>query len=108
MATLKDLNTIASDAAFQGRCMAALRDYAMGVMAESRSTTDHNARADYARRVIAGQEQAFNVAAAVLTNDTIAAESSVAAISTDAGVPDGDIIYTVTQIFNALAGLANN
>lgn len=108
MASFKDLNTIANDATFQGRCMYALQVAAINVMAETKTTQDHNARADFARRILAANVPALIVTLSALTNSTLAAEASVAAISTDAGIPDSDIQFTINSIFNALAGLANN
>ena|ERR1700752_4361618 len=106
MANFDDLNTIASNSGFQGRCMYAIYVSAVNVMAEVSSTTDHNARADYARKVLRGNENAFNIALTVLTNPSIAANADAGA-TPDYSIPDGDIQFTANSIFNALAGLAN-
>lgn len=106
MASLQDLNTIAQDTGFQGRCIVALETAAINVMAEAGNTVNHAHRVGYAAGVINGQINAYFLALAVLTNSTIASE---AIISTPGnGVPDSDIQFTMNSIFNSLAGIPAN
>jgi hypothetical protein len=106
-ATFKDLNAIASDTTFQGRCLYAANVAIMGVMAESITVKDHAARADFARQVIAGQIPGARIAMAVLTISTVAALANVANISTDAGISDANLQAAVNSILPSLAGIAN-
>jgi hypothetical protein len=106
MANLQDLGTIANDSSFQNRCVTALEAVAEAVMIESSGTANHTQRVNYAKAVIAGNINAFNVAEQVLTNATIAAEATVASLPGCTSVPDSDIEYAVTSLFNALAGVS--
>jgi hypothetical protein len=105
-ASFDDLNTIASNSGFQGRCLYALQVAAVDVMSESNTTTYHQQRIDYARAVISGSANALQVALAVLTNATIAAEAAVAT-TPDYAIPDSDIQYAVNTLYNALAGVGS-
>jgi len=106
MADLQDLGTIANDTAFQQRCMAALESAAENVMTESSGTTDHAQRVNYAKAVISGTVSGLIVAEAVLTNPTIAAEATVASLPGCTAVPDSDIEYAISSLFNVLAGIS--
>ena len=102
-----DLNTIANDAAFQGRCLVALEAAAINVMSEDNKTTNHQQRTNYAEQIINKNVSGLVVASAVLTNLTIDGEESIQAGSPGYGIPDGDIAFTITTIFNALAGIGS-
>jgi hypothetical protein len=104
MASFDDLNTIANNAGFQGRCLYALEVAAVAVMAEVNTTTQHFNRLTFARTVLNGSVTGLRVALAVLTNSTIASEA-VAATTPDYAIPDGDIQFAVNSLYNALAGI---
>ena len=104
MALFRDLNTIASDSGFQGRCRYALMVAAVNVLAEVNTTTNHNKRANYGLAVLAGSANMLLVAILVLTNATIAAEAN-AATAPDFAIPDADIQFAVNSLFNDLAGV---
>lgn len=106
-ASEQDLNTIANDTAFQGRCLVALEAAAINVMSESNNTAQHEARTNYAKQVINRAVSGLAVAAAVLTNLTIDGEASIAAGSPGYAVPDSDIAFTISSIYNALAGIGS-
>jgi hypothetical protein len=106
VADLEDLNTIANDGQFQNRCLAALKAAAVDVLAEDPSTQYHTQRAAYANQVISEQVNGEEVASVVLTNSTIAAEVTVASLpGANSTVPDSDIEFAVSSIFNDLAGV---
>jgi len=105
MADLQDLGAIAADTAFQQRCFAALEQAAVNVAAESAQTANHFARAQFAEKVINGQVNMLEVAEAVLTNASIAAEATVASLPGCTAVPDSDIEFAVSSLFNDLAGV---
>ena len=108
MADLLDQGTIAADAGFQERCMAALVAYCINtVVSEGSGVANHTARDAFALEVIGHQDQisALEVARAVLTNPTIAAEATVASLPGCTAVPDTDIEYAITTVFNDLAGV---
>jgi hypothetical protein len=105
MASLQDLNTIANDPTFQGRCMQALELAAVNVAAEGDAVAGHAQRAEYAKAVLAGEVTAPFVAKAVLTNAAIAAEANAQQLSTGAAIPDGDIQFAINSLYNDLAGI---
>ena len=108
MANLNDLGTIANDSAFQGRCRAALEAYcANTVMSENDQTTYHTQRDAFALEVMGHQNQVSSlaVAEAILANPTIAAEATVASLPGCTAIPDSDIEYAITTVFNDLAGI---
>jgi hypothetical protein len=107
MANLQDLGTIANDTAFQNRCMAALEQAAVNVLAEGDDVALHAARAAFASEVVGHQNQvaALAVAEAVLSNSTIAAEATVASLPGCTAVPDSDIAFAINSLFNDLAGI---
>jgi hypothetical protein len=110
MADLQDLGTIASDEAFQNRCMMALEQYcANTVTTEGDQIVDHTQREAYALEVMNQQNQVSRlaVAEAILANLTIAAEANASTLPGDtASIPDGDIEFAITQVFNDLAGVS--
>ena|ERR1700680_2916270 len=104
MALFHDFTTISTNSGFQGRCLYALMVAAVNVVAEANNTASHQTRVNYARTVLGGGANILQVALAVLTNSTIAAEA-VAATTPDYAIPDSDIQFTVNSLFNALAGV---
>ncbi|MGY3130130.1 hypothetical protein ACVWZM_000812 [Bradyrhizobium sp. USDA 4501] len=98
----KDLIATASNEEFAGRVMMLMFKTAQNVASEDLATADHEARIDYAGRVIRGDEQPQLVAAHVISsNPTIAAaiESDPAALGSN--VPDGDIEFALASIWTA-------
>jgi hypothetical protein len=95
---------IATNSGFQNRCNYALMVAAINVVAELNTTASHQQRVNYAKIVLAGGANLLQVALAVLTNTTIAAEA-VSATTPDFAIPDGDIQFAVNSLFNALAGV---
>lgn len=106
MASFDDLNTIANNAGFQGRCLYALEVAACNIMTEANQTAYHQQRVNFAVQVINGSVSGLRIALAVLTNATIAAEA-VAATTPDYGIADGDIQFTINSLFNTLAGIGS-
>jgi hypothetical protein len=105
MADLQDLNTIANDAAFRGRCREALTLAANNVMAEDINTSGHALRLAYAQIVLAGNQNDYSVALAVLANPTISVEATIQSLpGATSSIPDSDIQFTINSLFNALAG----
>lgn len=108
MANLQDLGTIANDVAFQNRCVAALETYcANTVTLETDEVPYHLQRDAFALEVIGHQNQisSLEVAEAILSNATIAAEATIASLPGCTAIPDSDIEYAITQVFNNLAGV---
>jgi len=109
MASLQDINTIATDSVFRGRCLEALEAAAVNVMAEDGNTLGHLQRTIYANSVFSGSVNTYALALAVLANSTISAEATVQSLpGATSSVPDGDIQFTVNSIFAALAGVPAN
>lgn len=106
MASFSDLNTIAKDSNFRGRSLYALQVAAVNVMAEDPETSGHEARVAFARSVLSGSVDSYQIALGVLTNPSIAGEADVSLIATTAGVPDGDMQFAVNSLFNAFSGVA--
>ena len=105
MATFSDINAIASDSNFQGRCMYALYVAAVNVMGESNQTANHAARTLYAASVIRGTVSAYSVALVVLTSGLVSGEADITQIASGAAIVDADIQTIVSDDFNALAGI---
>ena len=107
--SLYQIANIANNPNFQSRCYYAITVAAANVASEASSTAGHSIRIAYAQQVLNGNASAIAIARAVLTNATIAAEADVTQTS-NAGysIPDSDISFTVTSIFNALAGYDGN
>lgn len=109
MANLADLGTIADDNVFQDRCMNALMAYAENtVLAEGGGVANHAQREAFALSLqnTQGNISPRVVAEAILTNPTIAAEATVASLPGCTAVPDSDIEFAITTIFNNLAGVS--
>jgi hypothetical protein len=110
MADLQDLHTIAGDSQFQDRCMEALISYAGNtVLTEGDSVTSHAQREAFALSLQTNTNTVspYVVAQAVLMNSTIAIEATVASLPGCTAVPDTDIEYAITQVFNNLAGVSS-
>ena len=105
-ATFSDLNTIAQDATFRGRCMYALGVTAVNVMGEGALVANHPARVVYATQVLTGAIPSYQVALVVLTANAAASVADVSQISTTSGISDAIIQEVVSADFNALAGIA--
>lgn len=103
-APFRDINTISKDAGFQGRCAYALTVEAVAAVAELNTVANHNARAGFALKVLAGSVNILQVALVILTNTTIAA-NAVAATTPDFAILDGDIQFAAHTFFNDLAGV---
>lgn len=96
--SFQDLNELAQDPIFRGRCLYALQVAAVAVMAESSGTPSHDKRVAFATSVLNGSCISYQIALAVLTNPTIAAEAPT--------IPDSDIQFAVESLFDALAGVS--
>jgi hypothetical protein len=105
MASFQDLQTIANDAAFRGRCMYALTVAAVANINSAGPTTPLVA---YCTQVLQGAVTGYQVALTVLTNVTIAAEATTASLPGCTSVSDSDIQFAVNSLFNALAGIPTN
>lgn len=86
----------ATDAAFQGRCIVATWVAAQDILSESTNTPDHQARLDWANRVLtdATNMSPRVLAMQVLRNAVIAANPSTAS--------DSDIQFQVNSTIDAL------
>jgi hypothetical protein len=102
MADFQDLQTIANDAAFRGRCYYALTVEAVTTLQNSASNAQEVA---YANAVLAGNVSQYEVALTILTNATIAAEATVASLPGCTAVPDSDIQFAADSLFSVLAGV---
>jgi hypothetical protein len=109
MANLEDLGTIAADSNFQNRCMNALMAYVENtVLTEGDGVANHAQREAYAL-TLQNSQNAISprvVAETILTNPTIAAEATTASLPGCTAVPDSDIEYAITTVFNDLAGVS--
>lgn len=108
MASFIDLQTIAGDSEFQGRCMYALHVTAVNVMGEDPSTANHAQRVTFATQVINGGLSAYNVAMVVLTANLTSSEATTGSLPGCTAIPDADIQTIITDNFNALAGIATS
>jgi len=99
---------IANDTNFQKRVKYALQSAALGVMAEAGNVTSHAARVIYAKLVLSGSANVFEVSVGVLNNSTIASEAEITVPASGSfSIPDSDIQFAVNSDFNAFAGVAN-
>lgn len=109
MADLLDLGAIAADNEFQNRCMNALMAYAINtVLVEEDNVANHSVREAYALSLEGNQGNISPrvVAETVLTNPTIAAEATTASLPGCTAIPDSDIEFAITTVFNDLAGVS--
>jgi hypothetical protein len=102
MAGFQDLQTIANDTAFRGRCLYALTVEAIAIMSNSESTVP---LVEYAIEVLGGSVNTYQVALTALTNSTIASEATTASLPGCTAVPDSDIQYAVNTYFGYMAGV---
>jgi hypothetical protein len=106
MADYLDLQTIANDAAFRGRCM-----YALIVTATFNLNNTQNISPQlvaFCNAAIAGQVSGYQLALVVLSSANVAAEATTASLPGCTAVPDADIIASVDTYLNAMAGIAAN
>jgi predicted metal-dependent HD superfamily phosphohydrolase len=94
-----DIFTAANDATFQGRCLVAMWKAAQDVANESPATDNHEARADWATRVLQDRSNITprQVAMQVLANAVIA--------SAPASAADADIQYQVNSGLAAIIAI---
>ena len=107
MASYDDINTVAKDAGFQGRCLYALYIAANTALSEVSTTANHQVRVDFARKVIAGTYDgaALPLARALLTISSLNS-TLVAATTPDFGITDTQVQNAMTAAYNALAGVS--
>jgi hypothetical protein len=103
MANYVDLQTIANDAAFRGRCLYALTVQAVFTM---NTGTPTPAQIAYSNVVLAGQANTYQVALTVLANPTVATNATVASLPGCTAATDAQILTAIQVAFNALAGVA--
>lgn len=106
MTSYLDLQTIANDAAFRGRCM-----YALVVTATFNMNNTQNISPQlvvFCNAAINGQINAYQLALVVLSSANVAAEATTASLPGCTAVPDADIIAAVETYLNAMAGIAAN
>jgi hypothetical protein len=89
---------VKTDADFQNRVKYFFQKAAIAVMAEDPGTTNHDERADFAGAVLGGDMDVLELAIAVATNATIAANIVATIESTD-----NDVEFTVNSMYNAFA-----
>lgn len=110
MASLLDLGTIASDNGFQERCMNALMAYAVNTVLVEGDAVAYHAQREAFALLLQGNQGNISpriVAEIVLTNPTISAEATTASLpGAVTSIPDSDIEYAITQVFNDLAGVS--
>ena len=93
--SFQDAFALADDVVFQSRVCIAATKTAVAIMSEAPTTPGHQERGAYAVKVLASPEvEAMNISMAVVTNAAITADSN-----------DGDIEFTVSSIWNAMAGV---
>ena len=108
MASYDDINTVSKDAGFQGRCLYALYLAANTALTEVNTTPNHQSRADFGRKILAGSidGSALPLARALLTIGSLNSTLN-AATTPDFGMTDSQIQTAVTNAFNVLAGVAS-
>lgn len=98
--TLRASRTLGSDAAFIDRVRSAAVKAAIDVAAEDAGTANHTQRMNLANRVLMSPGRwAEIMAEGVAANVTIVSKAMA-----DQEIPDGDIEFTVTSLWNAYAG----
>lgn len=103
MANYLDLQKIANDKDFQGRCL-----YALEVQAIFTMNNVHNLSpqiVSFCTQVTSGIVSGYQIALAVLAASAVAAEATVASLPGCTSVPDPDILSAIAIAFNALAGI---
>jgi hypothetical protein len=104
MADYLDLQTIAGDSAFQGRCR-----YALVITATFNMNNTQNISPQlvaFCNQAIAGQVSGYQLAMVVLSAANVAAEATTESLPGCTAVPDTDIIAAVDTYLNAMAGIA--
>lgn len=93
---LIDIFNAATDETFQSRCLAATWKAAQDIMAEAANTVNHQARIDWASRMLKDEANITprQLAMQVLRNATIAANP--------AGASDGDLQFQVNSVIDSL------
>lgn len=104
MTTFATLSTVAADTGFEARIDYAMMVAAAQIAAEDPGTASHDIRKAFAAKVIAGNYSIARAALAVLTNSTIAADTSTSP-SPGSTIPDSDIQFAVNSLWNTLAGV---
>lgn len=98
MSVSADSMWVAKDQVFQSRVKYFLVKAAVSVMAEANTVDGHAQRVAYAGKVLDGTANVEQVAVAVMTNSTVAANGYAA--------PDGDLEFVVNSMFSALSGVS--
>jgi len=99
-----DLIATARDDTFAGRVAMMLATLSIGVTTEDVGTTNHANRLSFAQKVIKAQVNNKAIAAMVIaSNPTIQATIIAAPTTLGSTVPDGDMEYVLTTLYNALA-----
>jgi hypothetical protein len=97
-----DLIATSRNAEFSGRVLMIAFKVAQNVAAEDPGTANHADRANYAGRVIRGDEHQQMMAAHVLSsNPTIAAAVAAEPLLFGSNVPDGDIEFALASIWDS-------
>lgn len=104
MADYQDLQTIANDAAFRGRCIYALVVQATYEMANTNPLSPQLQA--FCTQAIDGQVQPYQVALVVLSAGAVAAAATVASLPGCTDVSDAQILSAIATYFNAMAGVA--
>ena len=107
MASFNEMMKIADTGTFRRRVEYAMKKVAIGVMAEDGATANHAERVVYASTVLNGTASVAQYANAVVTNATLTTNGNVENPPTH-GISDVDLEFTVTSMFNAMAGVATN
>jgi hypothetical protein len=88
-----------NDPAFQGRCLVAMWRAAQDVAAEAETTPNHQARKDWASRVLQDKANITprQLVMQVMRNPTIAGAGTAA--------PDGDIQFQVNSVLDSIIAI---
>lgn len=99
-----DLIATARDDVFAARVAMMLMTLSVTVTTESNTTANHTNRLDFAQKVLKAQVNNKAIAAAVIaSNATIQSEIVGAPSSLGSNVPDGDMVFVLTGMYDALA-----
>jgi hypothetical protein len=97
-----DMQTIANDAEFRGRCYCALMTQALFVMNNDAPTGSLLA---YCNSVINGTVNLYAVTMSVLTASAVATAATIASLPGETAVTDAQILSAIAINFNAMAGV---
>lgn len=103
MADYFDLQLIAGDGAFQGRCQYALKVQALFEMNNTQDIVPEVVA--LCNQVIAGQISGYQIALIVLTAGAVAAAATVQSLPGCTAVSDELILSAIASNFNAMAGI---